>query len=60
MVVWSLYLQLFDFSITHCLGQRNGNADGLSREFCPNNVANDHLTLEGGGGGGEVSGSYTP
>ena len=52
---WSLYLQPFDFSITHRSGHRNGNADGLSREFCPDNVANDHSILEGGGGVRELA-----
>ena len=53
---WSLYLQPFDFSITHRSGHRNGKVDGLSREFCPDNVT---MATEPSKGG-EVSGSYTP
>ena len=32
---WSLSLQPYDFTMEHCAGTSNGNADGLSREALP-------------------------
>ena len=38
---WMLYLQQYQFTITHCKGSDNHVADYFSRYFGPNVVCND-------------------